>query len=90
MRSIKALRKFIETHPGDPAAKVLADLVLALEDETAFQLSDIYDLDPKHFELAVNVIADWRLDRFYLGKAKLFDVSWQHRDLRAAASFEPS
>jgi hypothetical protein len=90
MRSIKALRKFIETHPADPAAKVLADLVLALEDETAFQLSGIYELEPKLFELAVNVISDWRLDRFYLGKAKLFDVSWQHRDLRAATSFEPS
>ena len=90
MRSIKATRKFIATHPADPAAKVLADLVLALEGETAFPLSTIYDLDLEHFDLAISVISEWRHDRFYLGKAKLFDLSWQHRDLRASSSFEPS
>ncbi len=90
MRAIKALRKFIETHPAEPDAKVLADLVLALEDETAFQLSNIYELAPHQFELAIRVISEWRLDRYYLGKARLFDVSWQHRDLRAAAEGKTS
>lgn len=83
MRAIKAARKFIEDHPGDPGAGVLADLVLALERESGFELAALYTLDLERFGLAIRLLDEWRLDRFYLGKARLFDLSWQHRDLRA-------
>lgn len=82
MIAIKAARKFIERDPADPDAKVLADLVLALEDESPFPLAELYSLRPDQFALAVDILRDWRLDRYYIGKAKLFDVSWQHRELR--------
>lgn len=82
MRAIKQIRRFIETDPQDPAARTLADLVLALEDESQFRVSALYSLDLEHFELAMQLLDEWRLDRFYMGKARLFDLSWQHRDLR--------
>ncbi len=91
MRAIKNARLFIESDPDSPTAKVLANLVLALESETSFRLSDLYTLDQDHFEWALALLRDWRIDRYYMGKAKLFDLSWQHRELRAAegSSTEP-
>ena len=86
MRAIKQIRRFIETDPHDAAARTLADLVLSLEDESPFSVSALYSLDLEHFELAMQLLDEWRLDRFYMGKARLFDLSWQHRDLRSEAA----
>ena len=85
-RAIKAARKFIAAQPDSAAAKTLADLVLSLEEESPFQLNGIYELPPEQFTLAIQILEDWRVDRYYLGKAKLFDLSWQHRALRGAVA----
>jgi hypothetical protein len=85
MIAIKAARKFIESNPDDPEAKVLARLVLALEDETSFSLADLYRLTLDRFDLAIAILNEWRIDRYYAGKAKLFDLSWQLHELDAGA-----
>jgi hypothetical protein len=72
MRAIKEARRLIEKSPEDPSAKTLARLVLALEAEVEFQISEIYSLDMEQFELALNILREWRLDRYYAGKARLF------------------
>ena len=41
----------------------------------------MYKLDTQSFDLAISVLREWRLDRYYMGKAKLFDVSWHAREL---------
>ena len=86
MRAIKAARKFIEANPADSGAKVLARLVLALANDESFPLADLYTLEPGNFELAIDILSDWRLDRYYLGKAKLFDISYQLQGMQAAAT----
>lgn len=82
MIAIKLARKFIESDPVAPDAAILADLVLSLENESAFSLGDLYRLERDNFELALDILSEWRIDRYYAGKAKLFDVSWQHREMR--------
>ena len=77
MRAIKEARKFIEKDPENPSAQTLSRLVLALESDSQFQISDIYKLDFDRFNLALEILAEWRLDRYYAGKARLFDVSLQ-------------
>lgn len=84
MIAIKAARKFIEAEPDDPDAKVLANLALALENESPFSLGDLYGLKRGNFELAIEILNEWRIDRYYAGKAKLFDVSWQQREMLEA------
>lgn len=83
MRAIKAARKFIEADPSTPAAKTLAALVLSLANETDFKLADLYLLEPKQFDMAIDVLNDWRLDRYYVGKAQLFDLSWRLQEMQA-------
>jgi len=82
MNAIKRARRFIEGQPQEPAAVVLSRLVLALETEHSFELSDLYTLDLDSFDLAIEILKEWRLDRYYAGKAKLFDLSVQVSQLR--------
>ena len=81
MNSIKKARKTIEAAPEDPASKILASLVMALESESAFDLALLYSADLKTFELAIEILREWRIDRYFLGKMKLMDIVWQQRAL---------
>jgi hypothetical protein len=76
MRAIKEARHLIEEAPNDESAQILARLVLALETEISFAISDIYTLNRTHFELALRILQEWRLDRYYAGKARLFDTAF--------------
>ena len=77
MRAIKEARKFIERSPKHPQAMTLSRLVLALESEGDFAIADLYQLDVERFKLALEILDEWRLDRHYASKSKLFDVSMQ-------------
>ena len=77
MNEIKKARKLIEANPQSDAAKTLSGLVRALESEENFDLSDLYKLNYDNFNLAINVLKEWRLDRYFSGKAKLHDLSVQ-------------
>jgi hypothetical protein len=86
MRAIKKARRLILNQPQSLVAKTLSSLILSLENETDFAISDLYQLDLKEFDLAINLLEEWRLDRFYEGKAKLFDVSVHYHELTQAAA----
>ena len=77
MIALKKARKLIENHAGKPKAEILSRLVLALESAVPFQLSDLYRLDYDEFHLAMEIMAEWRLDRYYTSKAVLLDLSMQ-------------
>ena len=77
MNEIKKARRLIEADPRTDAAKTLASLVRALESEETFNLTDLYKLNYDNFNLAIDVMKEWRLDRYYSGKAKLHDLSVQ-------------
>jgi len=82
MNALKKARKFIEKDPANPAAQTLSSLVLALGAKRDFPIADIYELDLDHFNLAMEILQEWRLDRYYAGKAKLFNISMQTAELR--------
>lgn len=82
MNAIKSARKFIATNPQDVSAQILARLVLALESEQSFELVELYKLDFDRFDLAIDILKEWRLDRYYAGKSKLFDLSLQLSELQ--------
>lgn len=78
MNAIKKARKMIESAPDEPSSGALASLVLALESEGDFNLSSLYTTDLRTFELALDILREWRIDRYYLSKFKLLDIAWQH------------
>jgi hypothetical protein len=85
MRAIKRARKFIEQNPSDPTAQTLSRLVLALESEADFPISELYMLDFDRFNMALQMLREWRIDRYYAGKARLFDLSLQTSELNPQA-----
>lgn len=86
MLAIKKARKLIESNPSDPAAQTIAALVLALESETHISVTELYKLDNKRFELALEILDEWRLDRHYANKIRLLDSSNQAQALASAAA----
>ena len=75
MRAIKKARKIIESDPSSDAAKALTSLILALETDANFSFKHLYELQMKDFDLMIEVMKDWRLDRYYEGKAKAISTA---------------
>jgi hypothetical protein len=75
MNAIKVIRKHLEKYPDKPSSRSLARLVAALAEEKPFPLSELYAMDYEAFEMAVELLRDWRLDRYYAARLKLFDFA---------------
>lgn len=84
MHAIKSARHLIESDPSTDAARILSRLVLSLESESEFNIASLYALDINSFELAMDILKEWRIDRYYAGKAKLFEVSCQVHSMSAS------
>ena len=81
MNAIKKAQNYIAKDPYRESAKTLAELVLTLESHEPFPLDKLYELDLERFNLAIDILKEWRLDRYYAGKSKLYDLSLQTQDL---------
>ena len=81
MLSLCKAKLLIQQDPSSQAAQVFSALTLALENESEFVLGHLYSLGYEEFHLAVSVIKEWHLDRYYLGK-----VSLSHSLLRTSSS----
>ncbi|MEY2659761.1 MAG: hypothetical protein RLZZ123_933 [Pseudomonadota bacterium] len=79
MSALKQARKIIANEPESKTAQILSRLVLSLETDQAMSLREIYELDYSSFQLAIDVMRDWRIDRYYASKVKLIDLSLQVR-----------
>jgi hypothetical protein len=74
MNAINRVRKFLENDPSGASSRALVRLVAALAEERAYPLAELYRLDYEAFELAIDLLKDWRLDRYYAARIRLFDV----------------
>ena len=77
MRAIKKVRLAIAQNPQAQTAQIYSRLILSLVEEVDFSMKDLYLLATPDFQLAMDVLHEWRLDRYYLGKAKTFDTAQQ-------------
>jgi hypothetical protein len=82
VRAIKKARKIIETDPSSAEAKALTSLILALETDANFSFKQLYELQMKDFDLMIEVMKDWRLDRYYEGKAKAISTAIQATSIK--------
>ena len=80
MSAFKEARKIIANDPTSREAQIFSYLIVALEMGHEFLLSELYKLDYDTFKLAIRVMEEWRNDRFFRSKVKLYDFAWQVRD----------
>jgi len=76
MQAIKKARKIIEKDVSKPFAQLLSKLIVALESEENFQLRQLYELNPSEFDLVIEILKEWRIDRHYMGKSKTFAAAY--------------
>ena len=81
MRAIKKVKKFIERSPNSTEGITFAKLILALESDNEFPVIELYQLNSDEFDLAIELLKDWRIDCFYVGKAKAFDSATSAKNL---------
>jgi hypothetical protein len=74
MRAIQKIETFVESSPESVDAQALVRLILSLQAEAELSSSDLYKLNTEHFDLAMELLRDWRIDRFYRGRAKAFNL----------------
>ncbi len=73
----------IQDSPQSTQSKIYSKLILMLETEEDNPIKDIYKLDQDEFDLAISLLKEWRIDRFYVGKSKVFDVAFQANEFNA-------
>ena len=67
MFAIHRLEEYLRTRATPAASRELSRLLEALKAEEEYPLSGLYALDYEAFELAVEALRDWRIDRYYAG-----------------------
>ncbi len=74
--AVKSVAKYVRKNKDDEGALILRELCEALETGQPFVLTKLYDLRPRAYELAMALLADWRLDRHLTERrfAKYFDA----------------
>ena len=82
MQAIKKARKIIEKDMSKPFAQLLSKLIVALESEENFQLRQLYELNPSEFDLVIEILKEWRIDRHYMSKSKTFAAAFYGADLK--------
>jgi hypothetical protein len=61
--AVRNIARFIKRNPESEEASVLWELCKALESDSAYELSRLFDLGLKPFEMAVSLLDEWRIDR---------------------------
>jgi hypothetical protein len=64
-----AAEEFITLHPASTDAAILGELLVALREDGAFDVQKVYELNLTHFDVAVEMLKEWRLQRYYRGHA---------------------
>lgn len=68
MQAFQEAQSFIDSHAEEPDAAVLRLLIDRLRDDEQFALGQLYELQHDRFQLAMQLLQDWRLRRYWMGK----------------------
>jgi len=64
MLALNQARHVIRQDPHSAAARCLLTLIEALESGQSFPLKDLYSLDYANFQIALELLQEWRLYQF--------------------------
>ena len=74
MNTLKKIEKRLLKNPDDTPSQVFKELIRALYNKETFNLAVLYELNYEDFELSLEVLKDWRLDRFTKTKERLKEL----------------
>lgn len=73
--AVKSIAKYVRKNEDEDSAAILSELCDALETGKPYELTRLYDIKPKAFELAMDLLSEWRFDRHMTERrfSKYFD-----------------
>lgn len=69
MDPLELAEDYVAAHPLDPDTPVLQRLLQSLHGGDAFNVHELYDTSLSTFDMALEVLQAWRLQRYYRGAA---------------------
>lgn len=66
--AVKSIAKYIRNNEDSVDAQTLRDICLALESGEPFDLTRLYDLKSKPFDLAMALLEEWRFDQHVMAR----------------------
>ena len=86
MYAIRKLEEYVRWSATPAASRELQRLLDALKEEKEFPLSSLYAIDYEAFELAVEAMRDWRIDRYYAGNVSIVSRQADRGEIKAIGS----
>ena len=71
MHAARKIRKLFKQDERDPDVIVLVELADALDRSQEFAVNRLYQISARHFELALDLLRDWRLGQHTVARGKL-------------------
>jgi hypothetical protein len=73
MNAAKKIRKFVESGQDVDQVQVLKNLASSLELGQSFDLKSLYEINMNYFDVALELLADWRFDQHISSRSKLLE-----------------
>ena len=90
MNAAKRIRKFLEQNPDNETSGLLSRLVVSIGEESSISLEDLYALNYETFGYVLELLKEWRLDRYNVSKLRLLDAVLAPKHDVAPASGAPT
>jgi hypothetical protein len=89
MNAMKKVLKSIRKRPGARATQVFVALIEALETESMYSMHQLYELSVDDFDLALELIREWRCDRHIKLRRKLREILEEALDNEGVSEESP-
>ncbi len=75
--AVREVARFIKRSPETNDSMVLWEMCKALESKSVFELHRLFELNLKSFEMAMELLDEWRIDRWIVERRiqKYIDLS---------------
>lgn len=73
MNASKKIRRLMEEGEAPEQVRLLKDLAIALQLKRPFDIAALYALDRTYFDVALNLLREWRSDHFIASRSKLIE-----------------
>jgi len=61
---VKQVAKYMQENEGAQSARILGELMVALDSDSDFRVNELYELPIDAFELALDLVKHWRLKHY--------------------------
>jgi hypothetical protein len=74
MNAAKKIRRLMDAGDSPEQVQVLKELAVALQMKESFNIDRLYQIDQRYFDVAMDLLKEWRFDHHIASRSKLIDM----------------